>query len=173
MAQARLAAGQELQGISRLYCKTGWQEAYGSSGTAKGLLTGLADGGMSKGGITLAGLKILETKLIRDGRVVIEELPGLKEERAPVLAGGLAIMLAAFQELGIERMAPGDGALRVGVLYDLLGRDSAHDKRDETILQFIKRYSVDTRQSTRVKNLALDFFSQTEDRKSTRLNSSH
>src|SRR3546814_6901251 len=71
-------------------------------------------------------------------------------------------MLAAFQELGIERMAPGDGALRVGVLYDLLGRDSAHDKRDETILQFIKRYRVDTRQSTRVKNLALDFFSQTD-----------
>src|SRR3546814_18167491 len=87
MAQARLAAGQELQGISRLYCTTGWQEAYGSSGTAQGLITVLADGGMSKGGITLACLQILETKRISDGRVVIKDWPALKKEREHVMAG--------------------------------------------------------------------------------------
>jgi len=160
MSQAKLAAGMEFEGISRLYRKTGWQEAYGSSGTAKGLLAVLTGTGMSRNGITLAGLRQLEEKLVRDGRVILDELPDLKQDRAEVLAGGLAIMLAAFQELGIETMAPGDGALRVGVLYDLLGRDSAHDKRDETIRQFIKRYRVDTHQSARVKHLALDFFGQ-------------
>src|SRR5690606_17174803 len=66
----------------------------------------------------------------------------------------------AFKELKIEAMAPGEGALRVGVLYDLLGRDSEHDKRDETVRQFIKRYHVDTRQSERVKHIALNFFAQ-------------
>src|SRR5690606_10894492 len=57
-------------------------------------------------------------------------------------------------------MLPGEGALRVGVLYDLLGRDSKHDKRDETVRQFIQRYHVDPRQSERVKQLALHFFNQ-------------
>src|SRR3546814_10678829 len=82
----------------------------------------------------------LKAKLIQDGKVIMNELPGLKHDRSLVLAGGLAIMMAAFQELNIKAMAPGEGALRVGVLYDLLGRDSEHDKRNETERQFIKRY---------------------------------
>ena len=158
MEQAQLAARRELEAISRLYRKTGWQEAYGSSGTAKGLYAVLTEGGMSKKGLTLGGLEKLKAKLIHDGRVVVSTLPGLKTDRAPVLASGLAIMLAAFHELKIKLMMPGDGALRMGVLYDLLGRDSPHDKRYETVLQFIKRYHVDTRQAARVKKLALSFF---------------
>lgn len=160
MERAQLAARRELEGISKQYRKTGWQEAYGSSGTAKGLIAVLQEGGMSKKGITLEGLELLKAKLIRDGKVIMKELPGLKHDRSLVLAGGLAIMLAAFQELKIKAMAPGEGALRVGVLYDILGRDSAHDKRDETARQFIKRYHIDTRQSERVKRIALQFFSQ-------------
>ncbi|HEU0229335.1 MAG TPA: exopolyphosphatase [Burkholderiaceae bacterium] len=162
LLDAELTARQKLEGIARQYRKTGWQEAYGSSGTAKGLIAVLTDGGMSKSGITLEGLMLLRERLIRDGRVRLENLPGLREDRAPVLAGGLAIMIAAFKELSIDRMAAGDGALRVGVLYDLLGRDSAHDKRDETVRQFIRRYHVDTRQALRVRTLALEFFRQTE-----------
>lgn len=160
MALAELAAQRELEAISRVYRRTGWQEAYGSSGTAKGLLAVLQEGGMSRKGITLEGLEKLKAKLIRDGRVIMSELPGLKHDRSLVLAGGLAIMLAAFKELKIKVMAPGEGALRVGVLYDLLGRDSHHDKRDETVRQFIKRYHVDIRQSERVKRIALQLFSQ-------------
>jgi exopolyphosphatase/guanosine-5'-triphosphate,3'-diphosphate pyrophosphatase len=160
MQQAQLAARRELERISRQYRRTGWQEAYGSSGTAKGLLAVLIEGGMSKKGITLEGLEMLRARLVKDGKVVMSELPGLKHDRSLVLPGGLAIMLAAFQELRIKLMQPGEGALRVGVLYDLLGRDSHHDKRDETVRQFIKRYHVDTRQSERVKRAALQFFTQ-------------
>ncbi|HWK69664.1 MAG TPA: exopolyphosphatase [Burkholderiaceae bacterium] len=160
MQQAQLAARRELEGISKQYRKTGWQEAYGSSGTAKGLLAVLKEGGMSSKGITLDGMEKLKAKLVRDGKVIMSELPGLKHDRSLVLAGGLAIMMAAFQELNIKAMAPGEGALRVGVLYDLLGRDSEHDKRNETVRQFIKRYHVDTRQSERVKRTALTFFDQ-------------
>src|SRR5690606_24469305 len=147
MQEAEIAARRELEGISRQYRKTGWQEAYGSSGTAKGLLAGLQEGGMPRKGITLDGMEKLKSKLIGDGKVIMSELPGLKHDRSLVLSGGLAIMMAAFKELKIEAMAPGEGALRVGVLYDLLGRDSEHDKRHETVRQFIKRYHVDVRQS--------------------------
>ena len=160
MEHAVFAARRELEGISKRYRKAGWHAAYGSSGTAKGLLAILAEGGMSEKGITLRGLELLKKKLIKDERVIMSELPGVKPDRALVLSGGLAIMLAAFQELKIKTMMPGEGALRVGVLYDLLGRDSAHDKRDETVRQFMKRYQIDTRQSARVKRIAFNFFSQ-------------
>ncbi|TAL89779.1 MAG: exopolyphosphatase [Candidimonas sp.] len=160
MEQAQLAARREIEAISRQYCKTGWQEAYGSSGTAKGLHAILIESGLSKKGITLAGLEGLKSRLIRDGKVMASSLPGLKPDRAMVLAGGLVIMLAVFHELKIKLMMPGDGALRMGVLYDLLGRDSPHDKRDETVRQFIKRYQIDTHQSLRVKKLALALFEQ-------------
>src|SRR5690606_22263153 len=94
-------------------------------------------------------------RIIRAGRVVPSQLPGIKVERADVLPGGLAIMSAAFDELNIDVMHPGDGALRLGVLYDLLGRDAAHDKRDESVSLFMKRYHVDARQARRVREAAL------------------
>lgn len=46
-----------------------------------------------------------------------------------MLAGGLAILCAVFAELGIERMGYTNGALRLGVLYDLIGRFGHHDMR--------------------------------------------
>lgn len=160
MELAMLAARRELEAISRQYRRTGWQEAYGSSGTAKGLLAVLQDGGMSQKGITMAGMKLLKEKLTTDGEVRFDELPGLKRDRALVLGGGLAIMMATFQELDVQTMLPGEGALRVGVLYDLLGRDSLHDKRDETVRQIMKRHQIDTGQAARVKQTALVLFDQ-------------
>lgn len=160
MEQAQMAARDELQSIARRYRKSGWKQAYGSSGTAKGLLAILAESEMSQKGITLDGMEKLSAKLIKDGKVIMQNLPGIKAARATVLPGGLAIMMAAFQELKIEIMAPGEGALRVGVLYDLLGRDSSHDKRDETVTLYQKRYQVDIKQATRVRNIALHLFEQ-------------
>lgn len=158
MQKAILAARSELEGITRQYRKTGWQEAYGSSGTAKGIAAILQANGMSKRGITLEAMELLKAKLINDQHVDTATLASIKPHRAPVLAAGLAIMIAAFQELKIELMLPGEGALRVGVLYDLLGRDSERDKREETTLQLSKRYQLDTRQALRVKTAALALF---------------
>ena len=160
MRKAVMAARREMETIARAYKRTGWDEAFGSSGTAKGLIAILAETGMSPKGITRDGLEKLSAKLVRDGSVDMDTLPGLKPDRAVVLSGGLAIMLAAFQELKIELMRAGDGALRVGVLYDLLGRDSDHDKRDETVKQFMRRYHIDTHQAQRVERIAMALFEQ-------------
>ena len=75
-----------------------------------------------------------------------------------MIPGGLAIMLAAFSELGIERMAVSEGALRHGVLYDLLGRVQHRDMREATVVQFMRRYHVDAAQAERVQSLALKIF---------------
>jgi exopolyphosphatase/guanosine-5'-triphosphate,3'-diphosphate pyrophosphatase len=67
-------------------------------------------------------------------------------------------MSALFDELNIDVMHTGDGALRLGVLYDLLGRDDQHDKRDESVRQFMKRYHIDVNQAARVRQAALTLF---------------
>lgn len=158
MKQAELAARREIEVIARQYRTMGWKEAYGSSGTAKALYAILAECGFSKVGITRAGMEALKNRIIRSGRVIVSELPGIKPHRTDVLPGGLAIMCAIFDELGIDVMHTGDGALRLGVLYDLLGRDDRRDKRDETVRQFMKRYHVDAAQAARVRRAALQLF---------------
>ncbi|WP_345797134.1 Ppx/GppA phosphatase family protein [Castellaniella sp. MT123] len=162
MHQAILAARSTMESITSTYRRIGWQEAYGSSGTAKGLLAILVENGLSPDDITLDGLERLSTALIQAGEARLQDWAGLKPERAPVLAGGLAIMIAAFQELGIEHMNAGEGALRVGVLHDLLGRDSHHDRRDETARQMSSRYQLDAKQANHVRNIALRLFDQLE-----------
>ncbi|WP_144637873.1 exopolyphosphatase [Bordetella genomosp. 13] len=158
MKQAELAARREIEVIAKQYRKTGWKEAYGSSGTAKALFAILQECGFSQEGITRAGMNKLKERIIRSGRVIPSELPGIKLERADVLPGGLAIMSALFDELNIDVMHTGDGALRLGVLYDLLGRDDEHDKRDESVRQFMKRYHVDANQARRVRAAAQGFY---------------
>lgn len=160
MHRAILTARSTIECITGNYRRIGWHEAYGSSGTAKGLLAVLTENGLSRNGITLDGLDRLAAALIQAGEVRLQDWAGLKAERAPVLAGGLAIMTAAFQELGIEHMDAGDGALRVGVLHDLLGRDSHHDRRDETVRQMSARYQLDATQADHVRGIALQLFDQ-------------
>ncbi len=156
--QAEIAARKEIEIISRQYRHVGWEDAFGSSGTAKGLVATLEESGFSEKGITLEGMQKLKKVLIRHGSADAPELRGLKQDRKEVLPAGLSIMMAIFSELQVRQMNQGDGALRVGVLYDMLGRDSSHDKRDETTGVFMKRYHIDTKQAARVKKQALAFF---------------
>src|SRR5207247_8794021 len=80
--------------------------------------------------------------------------PRMRDHRAAIIAGGLGIMSAALVEFGIERLEVSDGALRQGVLYDLLGRVRHRDMREATVRQFMRRYQVDTAQAERVGRLA-------------------
>ena len=155
---AEVAARQELSGIVKEYRVAGWQEAVGSSGTAKALADLLLQNGFAEGGITKDGLDRLRSHLVKLERADPESLPGLRADRAPVLPGGLAIMLAVFRELDIESMQVSDGALRQGVLYDLLGRVEHRDMREATVSQFVRRYHVDTAQAERVRAFALRLY---------------
>jgi exopolyphosphatase / guanosine-5'-triphosphate,3'-diphosphate pyrophosphatase len=157
--RAELAARQELAGMAGEYRAAGWQEAVGSSGTARALESILRENGYAEEGITLDGLERLKSLLLKHERADPDRIGGLRKDRAAVLPGGLAIMLSAFNELGIERMAVSDGALRHGVLYDLLGRVQHRDMREATVTQFMRRYHVDAAQAERVRTLALKIFS--------------
>lgn len=160
MKAAELAARKELQAIVRQYKKTGWEEAVGSSGTAKALADILEMNGLSETGITRDGLERLRSLLLHAGDLGKLTLQGLRPDRIPVLPGGLAIMLAVFKEFDLERMTFSDGALRLGVLYDLLGRYHHQDLRNATVQQFMRRYQVDASQAARVAATARGFLLQ-------------
>ena len=154
LKQAELAASNELQTIVTEFSRGHWDVALGSSGTARMLCDVLELNGYSEGGLTRAGLEVLREQLLTWGDPRRFDLFGLRPDRIPVLPGGFAIMYAAFCELGIEQMQPAIGALREGVLYDLLGRFHHYDMRDVTSKQFMRRYHVDLRQAERVKNIS-------------------
>jgi len=155
MKAAELAARQELAGIAGSYRTTGWDEAVGSSGTARSIENILRENGFSEEGITREGLERLRALLIKSEKADPDRIAGLRQNRAPVLPGGVAIMSAVFDELAIEKMRVSDGALRHGVLYDLLGRFQHRDMREATVAQFMRRYHVDAAQAERIRNLAL------------------
>ena len=153
LKQAEFAARNEFQTIVADY-KGRWQQALGSSGTARAIAEILELNDYSNGGITREGLDRLRAHLLNVGDMQKLDLQGFRQDRISTLAGGFAILYAAFCELDITHMDPAMGALREGVLYDLLGRFHDHDVRDLTAQQFMQRYHVDAKQAGRVAKLA-------------------
>ena len=143
MKDAELAARRELQTITQAYHETGWQEAVGSSGTAKAIRDILELNRFADGSITHDGLERLRTRLVMAGDPANAGLQGMRPDRVPVIAGGVAIMSAVFKEFGLERMTFSEGALRLGVLYDLIGRYHHEDLREATVSRFMQRYEVE------------------------------
>jgi exopolyphosphatase/guanosine-5'-triphosphate,3'-diphosphate pyrophosphatase len=155
MRAAELAARQELAGIVRAYRAAGWDEAVASSGTARSIENILRANELAEEGLTREGLERLRSLLIKHGSADAQRIAGLRPNRAPVLPGGLAILSAVFDELGLAAMKVSAAALRHGVLYDLLGRFEHRDMREVTVEQFMRRYHVEAAQAERVRNLAL------------------
>jgi exopolyphosphatase/guanosine-5'-triphosphate,3'-diphosphate pyrophosphatase len=155
MKAAEFAARQELSGIVHQYRDAGWQEAVASSGTARSIENILRENGFAEQGLTREGLEKLRSLLLKHEKADPDKIAGLRANRAAVLPGGLAILSAVLDELGIESMKVSDGALRHGVLYDLLGRVEHRDMREVTVAQFMRRYHVDATQAERVRVLAL------------------
>ncbi len=158
MKGAELAARQELAGIVRGYRAAGWSEAVGSSGTARSIERILVENGYAVSGLTRDGLDRLRSQLTKQQKADPDRIAGLRASRVPVLPGGLAILCAVFDELGIESMQVSDHALRHGVLYDLLGRVQHRDMREATVAQFTRRYHVDAPQAERVRSLSLAIY---------------
>lgn len=160
LKQAEVAAGVELQTIAREFSASNWAEAVGSSGTVRTVGEVLQMRGWSGGDITPEGLERLRAYLLKSGEIGKLELPGIKPDRIQVLAGGFAILSAVFAALKVPRMLLASGAMRQGILYDMLGRFHRHDMRDTTVAQYVKRYHVDVKQARRVETLALELLRQ-------------
>lgn len=155
LRKAQIAARLELQTLERRFRGLGWDTAVGASGTVRAISEVLQANGWGDEHITPAGLDQLEDALVEQKSIDELSLKALKPERASVLPGGLAILRAVFDSLRLETMTSIGGALREGLMYDLLGRIRHEDVRDRTIRRFVERYQVDMMQASRVERSAL------------------
>ena len=158
--KATLAAHQELEPIITRFGRVGWERAAGSSGTVRSVAKLLHSAGWSDGDVTASGLESLRARLLDAGHVRSLEAIGMSPERAPVFAGGLAILAAAFEAFEIDRLAVSDGGLREGVLYELVGRIQHEDTRSRTVQAVMERHHVDAEHARTVEATARHLLDQ-------------
>ena len=150
MKRAILAANQELEPIIPAFSKSQWQHAVGASGTLRAINKVLDATNWSNNGITLDGLERLLEAVIDAGHTDHLDLPELSENRREVFPGGVAITYSTFKSLGIESMRVSDGALREGLLYDLMGRIYHEDVRELSVRALAERYHYDHEHADRI-----------------------
>ncbi len=138
------AARREVSHIRYRYSADLWQDCVGSSGTLQAIEAILQNFGWSEAGITRSGLTCLEEALLAFNHIDDIDIDSLSESRRSVILAGVAITSAIFDELQIDLMRSSRGALREGVIYDLLGRLSHEDVRERTVNALMQRYGADT-----------------------------
>src|SRR5690606_23385275 len=157
---ALLEASVEFQQFAATYRSLGWQEAIGASGTNKAIGEICAAMELTKGAVTAEALPVVRDELLRASHIDDIRLPGLSEERRPIIAGGLLVLEAAFTSLDLQRMMVSKAALREGVLYDMVGRAGDQDPREASVEALVQRYGIDRAQALRVESSALALFDQ-------------
>jgi exopolyphosphatase/guanosine-5'-triphosphate,3'-diphosphate pyrophosphatase len=160
LKRARTAAQLEIEPVKARFRRSEWQTALGASGTMRAVSDTLVAWGASSDSITREGIEWLLGECLRAGETSKLRLPGLAPERQEILPGGLAIMVEVFDMLGIESMRVAEGALREGLIYDLLGRLTDEDARARSVRAMEARFHVDAAQADRVEATALAFLAQ-------------
>ncbi|MDX1500020.1 MAG: Ppx/GppA phosphatase family protein [Woeseiaceae bacterium] len=159
--KARLAARLELRPVKAFFRNAGELEAIGASGTMRATESVARELGLiEEQGLTLAAVEELIRRVLAFETVAAIELKGLSERRAQVWPGGLAIVAELFVALRMPALKVSDGALREGLLYDLLGRLQHEDARKRTVRAMASRYHVDRAQAKRVATTARSLLDQ-------------
>ena len=158
--KARMAAQLELRPIKAFFRNTSGVEAIGTSGTIRSTEAVARELGISESGLTLDIVEQLIDKVLEVQSVSELSLQGLSDRRAQVWPGGLSILAELIRVLNIDDLQVSDGALREGLLYDLLGRVQREDARERTGRAMASRYQVVVLQAERVARAAADIYSQ-------------
>ena len=154
---AIFAARIKIQTMEHLFIDQNWSQVFGSSGTVKILKT-LSLNLYGCENITYNSLCKIKKSLLKLKNIKNLAVLGIKEDRQPVIAGGLSILIAIFEELKIDIMGVAEWSLREGLIYDLIGRQQDHDLRELTVKRLKSIYDIDQAQSQRVANTALNLY---------------
>jgi exopolyphosphatase / guanosine-5'-triphosphate,3'-diphosphate pyrophosphatase len=158
-----VAARRAIEPYQAAFRRRGWQEAVGSSGTVRAIADSIRELDASATDISAEGLNRVIGMLGEIDHIRHLKLHALTDDRKLSFAGGVAILAEVFEQLGIERMKVADGAMREGLLYDLLGRYTNEDARERTVRSMQGRYHVDLAQAERVESTVAQFLSQVEE----------
>ena len=158
-ATAEIAAKAVLDEAVNTYRSGSWSVAYGSSGTIGAVADVLTAAGWTPGLVTREGLDWLLDRLLRAQSADRLKIDGMKDDRRAVIGGGVSVLLAVFDLLGIEQMQSALGALRHGALYDMLDREQdLTDLRATSVQRTATKFDADPVQAQRVSNVALHLF---------------
>ncbi len=160
--RARTAVRLELEPVREAYRKLGWTQAFGSSGTVRVVGDVIRRLNPDSPRITPDNLRALAERVVAAGHADDLDLPDVDAERAPVFASGLAILLEVTESFGVARLQAAEGAMREGLLYDLMGRFTDEDARVRSVRAMEKRYHVDGAQADRVEATAAALLQQAE-----------
>jgi exopolyphosphatase / guanosine-5'-triphosphate,3'-diphosphate pyrophosphatase len=161
LARARVAARLELEPVQAAFRRRGWQSAAGSSGTVRAIGEAIRELDPQATHITAAGLDRVLKYMVEAGAIRDLQLAAITDERRPVFPGGMAILSEVFDVLGLDTMRIADGAMRDGLLYDMVGRFMDEDARERSVRAMQQRYHVDLTQAERVETTVLNFLAQT------------
>lgn len=159
---AEIAAMQEFEIIVTPYTRLKWQTAIGASGTIRAIARIITACGWSNNGISREALKQLVNRLRECTHINQLNLPELDADRAAVLPGGVMILYAAFKAFKLDTLRVSDGALREGLIHDLLGRLHHDDVRSASVNALAQRYHADTEQAARIHATAQLCFAQVQ-----------
>jgi exopolyphosphatase/guanosine-5'-triphosphate,3'-diphosphate pyrophosphatase len=151
---AEIGAKAVLDEAQILFNRNHWDKCYGSSGTVGSVADILNAAGWPEGRVTRDGLSWLKDRLLKAQRPENLRLEGVKEDRKPVIGGGLAVLQAVFDLLQIDEMHAAQGALRHGALYDLIDREGMQDVRSSMVDWLAQRFGTDALQAERVARTA-------------------
>ena len=161
LERARLAVRLELEPVQATFRRRGWDTCAGSSGTVRAIGEAIRLLDPQAPAITPAGLARAIEYCVDAGHTRELKLEPITEDRRPVFPGGLAILAEVFNVLDIKDMRMAEGAMREGLLYDMLGRYRREDARERSVRAMQQRYHVDIEQAERVESTAGNFLEQT------------
>lgn len=152
-------AKKQLAPVKDEFIALGWQLTLGGSGTMQALAEML----MSKHQpaiITDEFMRALKTDLIKCKNLSQVQIDGLLSERVPVIASGLSILIALFETFSIKQMQLSSGAIREGLLYEMLPDMRKINIRQRTINSLTERFHIDTNHANRVAKQAMYLYQQ-------------
>lgn len=163
--KARVAARLELRPVKAFFRGADDVESIGTSGTIRSTLSVASELGIvDSHELSLIAVEQLIERVLEFGTIKELSMEGLAERRAQVWPGGLAILAELLGVLRISRLGVSEGALREGLLYDLLGRLQHKDARERSVRAMAARYHVDSAQAKRVTRTAALLLGQVVDK---------
>ena len=158
--QAIHAARTHVAPLTKSYQGFGWHLCLGASGTFQAIQEIQLSQGLCEA-MTLNRLEQLKQQVIDCGSLQQLKIEGLAEERKPVFAGGLAILIGLFQQLEIKQLKLSGGALREGLLYGMIQEPeqmNSADVRQLTLSALVEKYHLDQAHGEQCRDVALVLF---------------
>jgi exopolyphosphatase/guanosine-5'-triphosphate,3'-diphosphate pyrophosphatase len=159
--EARVNVLQHMKPVRHMFRKRGWEVVIGASGTIRSAQSVIQALGLARqDGVTFVALQVLMEKLKHFDNINSIHFNGLNEDRVPVFLGGIIVLSSVCEALEIKQMQVSDGALREGLLYQLLGQRHDSDIRIQSVRSLAERFHADLVYGQRIAQTACAFLDQ-------------